>query len=488
MPYRPADRRRRQDPGRLPQAVDGRSRSRRTARTREAAAQIVNCLLNEPEGIMAHRRRARRAGQRAPRPKMLLDGGKIDPTLIAANEIMRRRRRPGRLALQREPGECADGLPRHHRGLRLRPDRRGRRPPTRSSTASTTSPPASEPVPRGGPPARRHPNRRIADALPALAIGLSARTPRHASPCASPRPARASPCPSRAPGRCGADGRTGARAAAPATPCCAFDDLAPRHRLRASTSTAPPPATSAPPPAPAWSISPASVPARTPTTTPGAIAAAIAATPPGGTAVRPAGSLAHRTDLPALADLTLHLAEGADARRRRRPRPLPDPAGPPPRRPHARKLGRACPPPATPPSITAIDARNVAITGSGTLDGGGDRGDWWTWPKETRDGARRARTLLPHRLRGRDPRRRHGPQLALLDGASRSIAGCVVASALTIESHPDSPNTDGLNPECCEDVTHRGRAASRSATTASRSRPASAATTAPTTTSPRPAA
>ena len=44
--------------------------------------------------------------------------------------------------------------------------------------------------------------------------------------------------------------------------------------------------------------------------------------------------------------------------------------------------------------ITAIDCANVTITGSGIIDGGGERGDWWTWPKETRDGARRPRTVF----------------------------------------------------------------------------------------------
>lgn len=43
--------------------------------------------------------------------------------------------------------------------------------------------------------------------------------------------------------------------------------------------------------------------------------------------------------------------------------------------------------------VHAIGATNLTIAGPGTLDGGGDRGDWWTWPKETRDGARRPRGL-----------------------------------------------------------------------------------------------
>ena len=59
----------------------------RNSKNPEAAAQIVNCLLTEPEGIMAMAD-ARGVPANAAAAKMLLDGGKIDPTLVAANEIM----------------------------------------------------------------------------------------------------------------------------------------------------------------------------------------------------------------------------------------------------------------------------------------------------------------------------------------------------------------------------------------------------------------
>uniref|UniRef100_UPI003100C298 hypothetical protein n=1 Tax=Neorhizobium sp. EC2-8 TaxID=3129230 RepID=UPI003100C298 len=44
--------------------------------------------------------------------------------------------------------------------------------------------------------------------------------------------------------------------------------------------------------------------------------------------------------------------------------------------------------------VNAIDCRNVHLAGTGIIDGGGDRGDWWSWPKETRQGARRPRTIF----------------------------------------------------------------------------------------------
>ncbi len=47
-------------------------------------------------------------------------------------------------------------------------------------------------------------------------------------------------------------------------------------------------------------------------------------------------------------------------------------------------------------AITAIGCVNLEISGSGTLDGSGAEGDWWSWPKESRNSARRARTLFLH--------------------------------------------------------------------------------------------
>jgi polygalacturonase len=105
--------------------------------------------------------------------------------------------------------------------------------------------------------------------------------------------------------------------------------------------------------------------------------------------------------------------------------------------------------------ITALDCENLSITGAGTIDGGGDRGDWWTWPKETRDGARRPRTLFLS----------HGRNITLTGFTVRNSPSWTIhpvfcrdlmAAGLTILNDPLSPNTDGLNPECCEDVRLAG--------------------------------
>lgn len=101
--------------------------------------------------------------------------------------------------------------------------------------------------------------------------------------------------------------------------------------------------------------------------------------------------------------------------------------------------------------FTAIDADRVVIAGKGVIDGAGAEGDWWEWPKETRDGARRPRTVFANRctqlkLAGLTVRNSPSWTIHPLD-----CAGAVFAD-LVIENPPDSPNTDGLNPESSTDI------------------------------------
>lgn len=105
--------------------------------------------------------------------------------------------------------------------------------------------------------------------------------------------------------------------------------------------------------------------------------------------------------------------------------------------------------------LTALDCERLTITGAGVIDGGGDHGDWWTWAKETRSGARRPRTIFISN--GRDIRLsgltvRNSPSWTIHPVLCRNV----LAAGLVIENDPDSPNTDGLNPECCQDVTLSG--------------------------------
>ncbi|AMY71086.1 glycoside hydrolase family 28 protein [Frigidibacter mobilis] len=105
--------------------------------------------------------------------------------------------------------------------------------------------------------------------------------------------------------------------------------------------------------------------------------------------------------------------------------------------------------------ITAIGGRDLIIAGPGRLDGGGDRGDWWQWPKDTRRGARRARSV---HLIGCEDVTLLGPTVCNSPSWTVHPQGCrgLTIAALAIEAPHDSPNTDGLNPESCTDVVIEG--------------------------------
>ncbi len=184
-----------------------------------------------------------------------------------------------------------------------------------------------------------------------------------------------------------------------------------------------------------------------------AIADALASVPTGGTLRLPSGIWT----IPPIrlkSDMTLELAEGAVLRapsmREGWPiLPARDDFG------HMLGSWEGLPDACFAAPVYAIDARNITIEGAGILDGSGHLGDWWTWPKETRSGARRPRGL--HLISCKD--------VTLLGFTIRNAPswtihpqGCegLVAAGLAIEAPHDSPNTDGLNPESCRDVTIAG--------------------------------
>lgn len=105
--------------------------------------------------------------------------------------------------------------------------------------------------------------------------------------------------------------------------------------------------------------------------------------------------------------------------------------------------------------LTAMNAEGLTIAGPGRIDGGGSRGDWWDWPKETRDGARRARLL---HLIGCETVTVLGPTFANSPSWTIHPWHCrdLTFAAIAVENPPDSPNTDGLNPESCEGVLIEG--------------------------------
>ncbi|MDD7972227.1 glycoside hydrolase family 28 protein [Roseinatronobacter alkalisoli] len=101
--------------------------------------------------------------------------------------------------------------------------------------------------------------------------------------------------------------------------------------------------------------------------------------------------------------------------------------------------------------LTAIDAHDITISGPGLVDGGGAHGDWWDWPKETRNNARRARLLHLIGCEGvtiLGPVLTNSPSWTVHPYMCRNLS----FAGLTIRNPADSPNTDGLNPESCEAV------------------------------------
>ncbi|MDL2324922.1 glycoside hydrolase family 28 protein [Ruminococcaceae bacterium OttesenSCG-928-A16] len=108
--------------------------------------------------------------------------------------------------------------------------------------------------------------------------------------------------------------------------------------------------------------------------------------------------------------------------------------------------------------ITAIDGQNVAIAGEGVLDGNAAAAQWWVNPK-IKKGAWRPRTVFCVRCTG----------LTLLGITAQNSPSwtihpyyCTNVDILniTLKNPPDSPNTDGCNPDCCQNVRIIGAAIS----------------------------
>ena len=184
-----------------------------------------------------------------------------------------------------------------------------------------------------------------------------------------------------------------------------------------------------------------------------ALARAVAAVPEGGTLMLPEGTWPSGPVF-LKSRMTLHLARGA------RLLGLPDRGAwsiLPARDAKGRMTGtwEGLPAASFAALLTAIDCAGLSITGAGTVDGGADAGDWWSWPKETRDGARRPRTLFALRCQGlglSGVTVRNSPSWTIhpVQCEAMRVAG------ITVWNPSDSPNTDGLDPEMCRDLRIEG--------------------------------
>ncbi|MBN2222611.1 MAG: glycoside hydrolase family 28 protein [Vallitaleaceae bacterium] len=100
--------------------------------------------------------------------------------------------------------------------------------------------------------------------------------------------------------------------------------------------------------------------------------------------------------------------------------------------------------------ITGIHVENVAIIGKGIIDGNAQNSDWWVNPK-IKKVAWRPRTVF---LKGcknvtlQGIRVQNSPSWTLHPYFSEELSFI----DMTVQNHKDSPNTDGLDPESCNQV------------------------------------
>ncbi len=135
------------------------------------------------------------------------------------------------------------------------------------------------------------------------------------------------------------------------------------------------------------------------------------------------------------------------------------------------------------PFIYAFGKEDIAITGSGTLDGQADKGVWWSWKKKETEPRQEGETVsesdrdrlvrmgregipVAERLFGRGYRLRpnfiqpYNCRNVLIEGVRIKgspmweihpvLCTNVTVSGVHIDSH--GPNNDGCNPESCRDV------------------------------------
>lgn len=104
--------------------------------------------------------------------------------------------------------------------------------------------------------------------------------------------------------------------------------------------------------------------------------------------------------------------------------------------------------------ITGINVKNVIIYGEGTIDGRAGDGDWWENPKVMR-GAFRPRLVFLNQCSNivmQGVQLKNSPSWTIHPYFSKDL----IFLDLSIQNPPESPNTDGLDPESCKNVTIAG--------------------------------
>ncbi|HEX3038645.1 MAG TPA: glycoside hydrolase family 28 protein [Oscillospiraceae bacterium] len=100
--------------------------------------------------------------------------------------------------------------------------------------------------------------------------------------------------------------------------------------------------------------------------------------------------------------------------------------------------------------LNGINLQNVSITGEGTIDANAQNGDWWENPKQKKV-AWNPRTLFLNSCKNVTV---HGISFQNSYSWTLHPYFCVDFHCLDVSicNPPDSPNTDGIDPESCENV------------------------------------
>lgn len=104
--------------------------------------------------------------------------------------------------------------------------------------------------------------------------------------------------------------------------------------------------------------------------------------------------------------------------------------------------------------LTFIGCEDTAVTGEGTIDGNAENSDWWT------DWKKRRIAWRPNLLYFQHCRNVRIQGLHVQNSPSWTVHPCysrdLMFINLSIQNPPDSPNTDGFDPESCQNVTLLG--------------------------------